>query len=227
MRVPNAYNFNAIVESGFYSWTNGGTINFPVGCAAADLYALQVEASPDGAGIIYQRLVDFTKGPTSALYTFERQSINAGVAWTSWIATNIPSGYGEGVWTPTLIGSTTPGVQTYTLQSGSYIKTGRLVFCSCRVIISAKDAAMAGNVYIGGLPFVAANIQGRGCISIAFMTGITLMANYTMASGYVIANTQTIALTQSGSAQSWAFIDVGSLAAAADLDLSFSYIAAA
>ena len=96
MRVPNAYNFNKIVESGFYSWTNGGTSNFPVGCAAADLYALQVEASPDGTGIIYQRLVDFSTGPTSALYTFERQSINAGVAWSPWIATNIPSGYGIG-----------------------------------------------------------------------------------------------------------------------------------
>ena len=96
MRVPDSYNFDEIVDSGLYSWTNGGTSNFPVGCAAADLYGLFVQAAPDGTGIIYQRLVDFSTGPTSALYTWERQSVNAGVAWSPWIATNIPSGYGTG-----------------------------------------------------------------------------------------------------------------------------------
>lgn len=106
MRVPPSYNMNAILESGFYSWTNGGTSNFPIGCAAADLYALQVQAAPDGTGIIYQRLVDFTTGPTTALYTFERQSVNAGAAWTAWIATNVPSGYGTG-WTTALSGHIT------------------------------------------------------------------------------------------------------------------------
>jgi hypothetical protein len=225
MRVPNSYNFNAIVESGFYSWTNGGTSNFPVGCAAADLYALQVEASPDGTGIIYQRLVDFTTGPTSALYTWERQSVNAGAAWTPWIATNIPGGYSNGIWTPTLIGSTTPGAQTYILQSGSYIKIGRLVFCSFRVTISAKDAAMAGDVRLGGLPFVIQTTNDRSGVSIAFAAGITLSAGYTCLAGYGISSLNMVALSQFGSGLSIGFVPVANLAAAVDIAGSFSYIA--
>lgn len=121
MRVPPSYNMNAILESGFYSWTNGGTSNFPAGCAAADLYALQVEAAPDGTGIIYQRLVDFTTGPTTALYTFERQSVNAGAAWTAWFATNIPSGYGTG-WATALA-----PVGSMTMYAGASVPSGWLL----------------------------------------------------------------------------------------------------
>ena len=43
------------------------------------------------------------------------------------------SDYEEGTWTPTVIGSTTAGSATYTIQTGVYTKIGRLVTIQCRV----------------------------------------------------------------------------------------------
>ena len=63
--------------------------------------------------------------------------------------------YAEGTWTPTVIGSTTPGTQTYAAQTGYYTKIGNRVIADFRVITTALDGAIAGNVLIGGLPFPA------------------------------------------------------------------------
>jgi hypothetical protein len=210
MLVPISYNMNAIVESGFYSWTNGGTSNFPLGCAAADLYALQVEASPDGAGIIYQRLVDLTTGPTSALYTFERQSINAGLAWTAWIATNIPSGYGTG-WHTALSSIFTSQValpedprgltcsnaadadHDITISAGGAADSTRVIWLALAAAITKQiDAAWAAGDNAGGLDTgaVAANTayyiwlirkDSDGMIDALFSLSITAP---TMPAGY-------------------------------------------
>jgi len=63
------------------------------------------------------------------------------------------SHYQTGTWTPTLRGSTTAGTHTYAEQSGVYTRIGDLVFVTCRMSISSKDATMAGNILIAGLPF--------------------------------------------------------------------------
>jgi hypothetical protein len=65
--------------------------------------------------------------------------------------------YKEGSWTPTIIGSTTAGAHTYTLQIGRYRRVGGMCYASARVMLATKDAAMAGDVRIGGLPFTVAN----------------------------------------------------------------------
>lgn len=74
--------------------------------------------------------------------------------------------YEKGTWTPTLLGSSTGGTQTYTAQVGRYIRIGDLVVIECRVAISAKGAGIAGNVRVAGLPFpvvaASANIGGSG-----------------------------------------------------------------
>jgi hypothetical protein len=62
----------------------------------------------------------------------------------------------NGTWTPYVYGTTTTGTNTYSLQSASFIKIGKMVFIQAYIIMTAKDVAMAGNVLIGGLPFVAA-----------------------------------------------------------------------
>jgi len=79
MRIPPSFNFDLILDGGLYSWTNAGTSNFPTGCGAADLFALEVFAAPDGAGIIYQRVVDISTG-----LSFDRSSLDAGATWTTW-----------------------------------------------------------------------------------------------------------------------------------------------
>jgi hypothetical protein len=85
MRTPGSFNINLILDGGYYSWTNAGTSNYPTGCGAADLFALEVLASPDGAGIIYQRVVDISLAYATERYSWERKSIDAGATWSDWV----------------------------------------------------------------------------------------------------------------------------------------------
>ena len=85
MRIPPSFNFDLILDGGLYSWTNAGTANFPTGCGAADLFALEVFAAPDGAGIIYQRVVDISLAYATERYSWERKSIDAGATWSTWV----------------------------------------------------------------------------------------------------------------------------------------------
>lgn len=84
MRTPGSFNINLILDGGYYSWTNAGTSNYPTGCGAADLFALEVLPAPDGAGIIYQRLIDMSLTFNTSPYAWERKSIDAGATWSEW-----------------------------------------------------------------------------------------------------------------------------------------------
>lgn len=84
-RIPASFDFNAIVDTGYYSWINGGTVNYPTGCAAGDSFVLEVLAGPDGSGLITQRVIDITVGPTSRAFIAIRSSSNAGASWSVWL----------------------------------------------------------------------------------------------------------------------------------------------
>lgn len=72
--------------------------------------------------------------------------------------------YAEGTWTPVIAGTSTPGANSYTNQEGTYVKVGQMVVASFFVKLSAKDAAMAGIVWITGLPFASSGAASRqGC----------------------------------------------------------------
>lgn len=74
-------------------------------------------------------------------------------------ATQVPSSdpntlddYEEGTWTPTMtLGGASVGL-TYTTQTATYTKIGRLVHIQGRVTLSAKGSSV-GNVVLNGLPF--------------------------------------------------------------------------
>jgi hypothetical protein len=64
------------------------------------------------------------------------------------------SAFARGTWTPTVLGGA--GVvkgHTYTLQNGTYVRLGNLVFVHCQVIINALGTIDGSVVVIGGLPF--------------------------------------------------------------------------
>lgn len=61
-----------------------------------------------------------------------------------------------GTWTPTLIGDSTAGTQTYNTQVGRYVRIGSLVVARFYVRLFTIGTA-AGNTLIGGLPFTAQN----------------------------------------------------------------------
>lgn len=62
----------------------------------------------------------------------------------------------SGTWTPAFLGSGGTGASTYVKQQGKYYKINQLVVASFDIQLSAKDALLSGNIFIGGLPF---NIQ--------------------------------------------------------------------
>ncbi len=66
--------------------------------------------------------------------------------------------YEEGTFTPIIVGLTAAGVGTYTAQTGTYTKVGRLVTVSLNVAWSAHTGT--GIMTIQGLPFLPTNVAG-------------------------------------------------------------------
>lgn len=106
----------------------------------------------------------------------------------------------SGTFTPTIQGSTTPGTQTYTVQSGYYFKIGSLVFVNIYVQMSAKDAATAGNVQIAGLPFTARNTASEFPLGNAIYRSVNLdnAGGFMSSYGLVLSNSTLIVLGQQG-----------------------------
>lgn len=101
--------------------------------------------------------------------------------------------YEEGSWTPTLYGASTPGTQTYSVQLGHYIKINKKVTCYGRIILTAKDAAMAGSVKIGGLPFTVGGTAGS--IVFGHIANVDFNSGELMLTGYPVAGTTRVDLT--------------------------------
>lgn len=102
-------------------------------------------------------------------------------------------------WTPTLLGSSTPGSPTYALQQGYYSVVGNLCIAHFRLAISAVGG-IAGNLLMGGLPKVA-GATTRGCGGFSFWAGITLPANFTFPGLSIVAAAQQAEFWRSGSGQ--------------------------
>lgn len=67
-------------------------------------------------------------------------------------AANALDDYEEGAWTPDLrFGGGTTGI-TYTNRVGKYVKIGRLVWVTCRVVLSNKGSD-TGSAQVFGLPY--------------------------------------------------------------------------
>lgn len=63
--------------------------------------------------------------------------------------------YEEGTWTPVIIGSSTAGAGTYSLQEGFYTKIGRQVTVTGTVVWSAHTGT--GTMRVSGLPYTIKN----------------------------------------------------------------------
>ena len=89
---------------------------------------------------------------------------------------NNPLYYSEGTWTPTFIGSSTPGTgQSYAVQVGNYERVGRQV--TIRFAISATSlGTAAGNLNIGNLPFAnGSTVSGFCVVPFYIVTGLSAL----------------------------------------------------
>jgi hypothetical protein len=97
--------------------------------------------------------------------------------------------YEEGIWTPTVAGSTTAGTATYGIQTGTYTKIGRVVTYTLYLNWSAGTGT--GVQLITGLPFTV----GRGSsATFSLVTGVTTHPNSIIA-GYAEQNSSHIVVT--------------------------------
>jgi hypothetical protein len=132
-----------------------------------------------------------------------------------------------GSWTPTISGSTTPGSQSYAVQEGWYCKLGKLVIAQCRITLTGNSGG-SGAARVAGLPFTSENVaNSHGSGAIAAIGGVTHAASYTQFHASVNPNATTADLSESGSNQLIANVPITNVGAAADLIITFTYLAAA
>jgi hypothetical protein len=87
-------------------------------------------------------------------------------------AANALDDYEEGIWTPTVEGSSTAGTATYQQQSASYTKIGNVVYYT--FLAAWTGGTGTGNLRISGLPFNASSASNSGSM---YLNDISLAAN--------------------------------------------------
>lgn len=124
-------------------------------------------------------------------------------------------------------GSTTPGTQTYSTQVAKYSKIGSRVFVDFNLVVTALDAAMAGNVRVTGLPYTSVSDgTPAGGGTITSFQGINLPAGGTNLSVTVGAGVTYADVLYSVDAGSTAFLAKADCTATVTLQGTFSYDAA-
>lgn len=108
-------------------------------------------------------------------------------------------GVSSGVFTPTIVGSSTAGSNTYTTQNGFYYLVGKLCKIDIIILLSAKDAAMAGNITIGGLPFTSkSGTDHSPSFTIGYLVNFDLDPTRNMLKALMLNNVTEIRLYNTG-----------------------------
>lgn len=159
----------------------------------------------------------------SAIQTFSANPSVTGGA-ISFPATQVASAgandlddYEEGTWTPVIrFGGGATGV-TYSTQSGTYTKVGRLVVAQGKITLSNKGSS-TGIAQIASLPFTAQAQDYHGVSSL--YSGMSGLANNLFL--YVSASSAVITLTTGGAA-STAFLAETNFTNTSSVELTVSY----
>jgi len=106
---------------------------------------------------------NITQGTAAKGFNFTANTPAAGMT------SQLLNWYETGTFTPTYFGSSTAGTTTYTLQSGTYTRTGNVLYYNIRIAWS--NATGTGNGTIGGFPYSAQN---------AYHTTSILPSDYTL-----------------------------------------------
>jgi len=100
--------------------------------------------------------------------------------------------YEEGTFTPTVIGSSTAGTASYSIQIGRYTKIGNRVLF--QIYVAYSGGTGTGNLRVTGLPFTASSVTNNiPALSIG-LSNITLPAS-SVCWAYVADNSTTIVMS--------------------------------
>lgn len=139
--------------------------------------------------------------------------------------TDLASSVAVGTMTPSLSGSTTPGTHTYAIRVGRYTRILDTVTWSFIVSLSAKDAAMAGNVQVN-LPVTSANVTNLFQAVAVECSGIDLTAGYSQFVGRIAPNASVMTLMQTGDNVSVSNLAAASIAATSQIIGTVTYLVA-
>jgi hypothetical protein len=101
------------------------------------------------------------------------------------VATYVPGG----TWTPNLqINGSSTGI-TYSIQTGTYVQIGNMVFITCYILLSSKGAS-TGNVTISNLPVTLGTVAGGNqAIPINFFNGWTSVGYSSLSMSFTASTT--------------------------------------
>lgn len=173
------------------AWTFGS--NFAVGSGEFGIYDSTANASRvliDSNGNVGLGLM-----PTAGKGCLQLISgINFPATQVTSTDANTLDDYEEGTWTPSIIGTTTTGTATYSIQAGRYTKIGNLV--TVQLYIAWQDHSGAGAMRVSNLPFQASNESNVfSAVSIGYFHNVAMSAGNVF-NGYVINGSQVISLEQ-------------------------------
>lgn len=128
----------------------------------------------------------------------------------------------QGLWTPTLAGSTTAGTNTYTFQYGKWHRYRNQVTAHFYVRL-ASTAGMVGNLQLNGLPFSATAEASYRAVGGGFYWA-NLAAAVLSVSGVVRPSNNFVDLYAPGAASANAVpMPVGNVASASEISGSITY----
>lgn len=130
--------------------------------------------------------------------------------------------YEEGTFTPAIAGAGTAGVNTYAQQIGRFQRIGNRVHVQVSLILSAKDAAMAGSIKITGLPYAAKAAAGSATMAVGDAY-LSLDVGYTWPAARVDPGQTFIYLLECGSNKSVSNLLPANIFATTELYISGSY----
>ena len=134
--------------------------------------------------------------------------------------------YEEGTWTPSLLfGGGNTGM-TYTVQSGNYVRMGKLVYVVTRILLSAVGSS-TGTATVAGLPFTSGatgtNYGSGGSVFSANMAGAAIGTQF----GFQGAVSSTsVSLIQGNAVLGWSSMSQGNFTNTSEFDFNFTYICA-
>lgn len=135
------------------SWTFDRDPSAPFTVTANSAVVTNLDADKvDGKHSTDVLLLDGTQSMSAALNLGATGQVIFPATQSASGGANTLDDYEEGTWTPVLGGSGGTSGQTYSVQSGTYVKIGQFVMATFRCDFTAKGT-ITGNLQVQGLPF--------------------------------------------------------------------------
>ena len=185
----------------------------------------------NGATTVSTGMLVNSAGVTASLGNFIPGTAAKGVNFTAntpaaGMTSQLLNWYEEGTWTPSLLfGGGNTGM-TYTVQSGNYVRMGKLVYVVTRILLSAVGSS-TGTATVAGLPFTSGatgtNYGSGGSVFSANMAGAAIGTQFGLQGA---VSSTSVSLIQGNAVLGWSSMSQGNFTNTSEFDFNFTYICA-